>query len=356
MSIATRHPRSQLTAPFGRVLVAKTTHLGDLVISLPLASALKRREPGCTVIYLTHRATADVARHCADIDEVYVLPETTEELATLLAGLKIDIFVQVNGAHWLAKAAFDAAIPIRIGTMFRYYNYRFCTHLVANSRAFAGLNKRQLDLQYLRPMGIDATDWPEVLALSKCARPVVNTASCALGPRQFANERRTIVISASLVTARAHQWPLEAYSRLIRSFDPDKFHWFVCGVSSERDSLGPLLGAHQHDNNVTDLVGKLSLAEFMGFIGECDGLIAGSTGPVHLAAAMGIHTLGLYPSSRSDIRRWAPVGPKASVIHSNQRCTGKSVARGVNAVSCPCIVAITPARVAERVQSWFQKT
>ncbi|MBC7683931.1 MAG: glycosyltransferase family 9 protein [Bdellovibrionales bacterium] len=355
MLFENRHLRPQPNAPFGRVMVAKTTHLGDLVISLPLASAIKRRDPGCTVVYLTNRATADVARHCRDIDEVYGLPETTDELVALLAALKIDIFVQVNVAHWLAKAAFDAGIPIRIGTMFRYYNYRFCTHLVANSRSYAGMNKRQLDLQYLRPLGICATDWPEVLALSRCARPVVETTCSTLRPRQFANQRHTIVISASLVTARGHQWPLEAYSELIRSFDPDKFHWFVCGISSERDSLTPLLAAHQNDSNVTDLVGKLSLTDFMAFIGECDGLIAGSTGPVHLAAAMGIHTLGLYSSSRSDIRRWAPVGPRASVIYSNQRCTGISGARGANAMACPCIVAITPERVAQRVQSWFQK-
>jgi ADP-heptose:LPS heptosyltransferase len=106
---------------------------------------------------------------------------------------------------------------------------------------------------------------------------------------------------------------------------------------------------------VTDLVGKLTLTQFMSFTAHCDGLIAGSTGPLHLAAALGINTLGLYQSRKADIQRWHPVGRSAAVIHSDVQCRGeRRRAGGEGAIPCPCIAAIDPDTVACRVRAWFE--
>ena len=344
--------RGRIKVPFGRVMVAKTTHLGDLVISLPLAAAIKRHDPNCTVIYLTNRSTVDVARHCSDIDEVYAEPDSPKDLLALLVKLDIDIFVQVNCARSVAKAAALAAIPVRIGSTYRLYNFLFCTELVPISRLSAGLNKRQLDLQYLRPLGIEAGLTANSEMPPRRSPSLLVAKAALIHPRQFAGRTFMIILSPSLITARAHQWPLEAFSSLIRRLDPDQFHWFICGVSGERNRLLPLLSAHLHDSNVTDMVGKLSLNEFISFTSECDGLIAGSTGPLHLAAALGINALGLFASNDAEIRRWRPIGPKASVIYSSVNCKlPKPLYDASDA--CPCIVAIDPASVAARVQSWF---
>lgn len=57
--------------PFKRVPVAKTTHFGDLVIGMPLPTALKRRDPEGTVIVPTNGKTVEMALACADIDELW---------------------------------------------------------------------------------------------------------------------------------------------------------------------------------------------------------------------------------------------------------------------------------------------
>ncbi len=352
-------PASAL-APGRRIMLAKTTQLGDLVISLPMAAALKRHDPHCTVILLTNRRTADIARHCPDVDEVHAAPEHPAELTALLAAVRPDIFIQVNPCRRLAQCAYDAALPIRIGSLFRLYNWQRCTHLVPISSPNSGLNKRLLDLQYLRPLGIFINDAAEIPALYHLAPPPAmqtasaNTPAAPLHPAQFAQGRRTVILSPALVTARSHQWPLAFYAELIARIDPREVHWFICGTAEDRASLQPLLQRHAHATNVTDMVGRLSLTEFMAFISQCDGLIAGSTGPLHLAAALGIHTLGLFQSRRSDVQRWRPLGPMASVIHSQVRCRGeRRQAQGGSVVPCPCMEAIAPATVAEHVRSWF---
>lgn len=346
------HGRRDIAPPYNRVMIAKTTQLGDLVISLPMAGALKRRDPGCTVILLTHPNTADAARCCPDVDEVHAEPATAQELLALLIALKIDIFIQVSPARELAQAAHDAAIPQRIGTLSRGYNWRLCTHLVAITDTFSGLNKRLLDLQYLTPLGIRVRDLAAVRDLYHLRPPAPTPAPPH--PADFARGRNTIILSPALITAKAHRWPLEFYSRLIRQLDPARFHWFICGVASERQGLLPLLASHLAESNVTDLVGQLPLAQFSAFVALCDGLVAGSTGPLHLAAALGIRTLGLYQSRRGDLRRWQPVGGDVTVLHSATRCHGEP--RPGNARHghpCPCILALAPERVAGHVQTWF---
>jgi heptosyltransferase-3 len=333
-----------------RVLVVKTTQLGDLVISLPMAGALKRRDPQCVVILLTNRKTIDVARCCLDVDEVYSEPETAEELQALLMTLHIDIVIHAHSSRTMAEAARAAAIPVRIGTVRHCYNWRSCTHLVASIGSLFDLNKRLIDLQYLRPLGIAIDDLRDVLNLYHLAPPRFDERS-ALHPGNFAQQRRTIILSPALITARRHQWPLESYTCLIRRLDTTRFHWFICGAAEDRNALDALIARHAHDKNVTNMVGQLSLSEFMSFISCCDGLVAGSTGPLHLAAALGIRALGLFQSRKKDILRWHPVGPEATIIHSDVHCRGER--KGDQSALCPCIVAIGADRVAQQVLGWF---
>jgi ADP-heptose:LPS heptosyltransferase len=85
----------------------------------------------------------------------------------------------------------------------------------------------------------------------------------------------------------------------------------------------------------------------MTFISKADGLVAASTGPLHLAAALGIPALGIYPPIRPmHPGRWAPVGPNARVFVKPEYCedcrrTG----------DCHCIREIPPNAVEEYLQT-----
>jgi ADP-heptose:LPS heptosyltransferase len=58
-----------------------------------------------------------------------------------------------------------------------------------------------------------------------------------------------------------------------------------------------------------------SLEDFIRLIPCADGMLACSTGPLHVAAACGIRVLGLYPGARpKHPGRWGPVGIKTEVI------------------------------------------
>jgi ADP-heptose:LPS heptosyltransferase len=95
----------------------------------------------------------------------------------------------------------------------------------------------------------------------------------------------------------------------------DRFNILITGNSEEGTIIQSQLPDIFSMAHVTNVTGKFSLEEFIIFVQCCDGLLAGSTGPLHIAALSGKHALGLYPSRRPmHAMRWAPIGDKAEYI------------------------------------------
>ena len=113
----------------------------------------------------------------------------------------------------------------------------------------------------------------------------------------------------------ASEWLLENYEELIKMLPREKYKVFVSGSEKDSAILKPWIA--NMNNEVEDIVGFFSLAEFIAFMNHADGLLACSTGPLHLASALGKHTIGLYPSVRPiHATRWAPLGENAQFIES----------------------------------------
>ena len=93
----------------------------------------------------------------------------------------------------------------------------------------------------------------------------------------------------------------------------------------------------------------MNLIEFISFINSADGLIAASTGPLHISASLGKNTLGLYPPIKPIFpKRWAPLGPKADFIVFEKEC-GKCKR---DIIKCECIDLISPEVVLEKIKTW----
>ena len=91
-------------------------------------------------------------------------------------------------------------------------------------------------------------------------------------------------------------------------------------------------------SDVTDITGMMPLAQFIAFINKADGLVAASTGPLHIAAALGKVAVGLYAPMRPiHPGRWAPLGPRAGYLVLDKQCR---LCRHDS--RCACIESINP--------------
>jgi len=320
-----------------RILIAKTTHLGDVVIALPLAGVLKFYYPETQILFLSRGAGCDIARRYVFIDEVYDADYI--KTAADLKACQADIFIQVNPEKRLAAMAKEAGIPVRIGSIYRVYHWFLCNRHAIIGRAWEGLNKRQLDLHYLKPLGLKQPfSLQDLTFLYQFKSKLLPEPWKAV----MASEKIRIILHPSSITAKNYQWPLKYYAELIHALDPGRFQVFITGVESDRAYLADFLA--QMQGKVVDTVGQMNVDELITFISHCDVLIAGSTGPLHLAAALGIHAIGIYRANLSYICRWKPVGKKVMILagQGNCRCcpTGDP---------CQCILAVTPEKVRDAV-------
>src|SRR4030095_7735377 len=130
----------------------------------------------------------------------------------------------------------------------------------------------------------------------------------------------------------AREWGLKNFISLIRQLDPDRYKIFISGTAAEKPLVQPLLDEIPH--LVTDITGIMELSQFISFIEACDGLIACSTGPLHLAAALGKDALGIYAPVRPiHAGRWGPVGKNSEVFVLNKVCNDCSK----NKNPCHCV-------------------
>ena len=141
----------------------------------------------------------------------------------------------------------------------------------------------------------------------------------------------------------AREWGLPNFQKLVQLLPPEKFEIFITGTEEEGLKFRPWLV--DKFPKVVDLSGKLSLEQMIAFIAQSDGMIAASTGPLHIAAALGKHALGLYAPMRPIYPgRWAPLGPKAAFIVKDKYC---SKCRKKD--RCACIESISPEEVINKL-------
>jgi heptosyltransferase-3 len=333
--------------------VSRTDAIGDVVLTLPVAGQLKRLFPGCRVVLIGRSYTAAVAAACPwvdgflNVDDLALLPAAAQvaQLRSYSAAAIIHVFPN----KLLARLAKKASIPVRIGTRNRLFHWLTCNRLVALSRRHSPLHEAQLNLRLLAPLGYAAA--PPLPAVAELVR-LVPKMPLSTGFQRLLAARRPGQLNIILhprSRGSAREWGLANFGQLARLLHAAGHRIFITGTAAEGAELAEWL-AENAPYLAADFTGQLALPEFIAFIAAADGLVAGSTGPLHLAAALGRHALGLYPPIRPmHPGRWGPLGSHAEYLVFDrpdcQDCRAQPAA-------CTCIKAILAVAVAAQVSSW----
>jgi heptosyltransferase-3 len=318
------------------IIISRTDAIGDVVLTLPVAGVLRSLYPASRILFLGRSYTKDIIAACEHIDgflnwdEWRALP--VGEAARAMAATGADCIIHVFPDKAIARVAKKARIAERIGTTNRIYHWWYCNVLVRLSRRNSPYHEAQLNLRLLAPLG-GRSDYSlkEIGGLYGLTRLAPLPAEIAA----LLDRGRFNLILHPKSRGSAREWGLENFGRLVGLLPRERYKVFVSGTAAEGQLLTPLLADYPF---VTDLTGRLTLGQLLTFISKADGLIAASTGPLHLAAALGIHALGIYPPIRPmHPGRWAPVGPNAQVFVKAEYCEDCR-----RTEDCHCIREIKP--------------
>lgn len=324
------------------IVISRTDSIGDMILTLPMAGIIKQHIAGARVVVVGREYTRPVVACSPWVDHFF----SKEELMQTRGGLacmKPQVFINVFPDREMARLAKDMGIPYRIGTSHRWYHWLTCNKLVHFSRKGSNLHESQLNLRLLEPLGI--SPWLKLHEIEPFAKLIPPNIKVAL-PEAFEQDNFIILHPKSRNSAR--EWPLQNFYNLAKLLSAKGWIVAISGTKEEGQLIWNEMPQFFELPGVVELTGRYSLDQFIKVIDKSRGLVACSTGPLHIAAALGRPCVGIYPPIEPmHPGRWAPLGPHHQVLVKNKQCGDCR-----NGAACHCVAEITPGQVMQAVEAW----
>ena len=302
-----------------KTLVVLPNWVGDTVLALPVLDALAASDRQLVVLGQPHLGpllesqksiSEFISRRPADAETVYLLRQAECGEAVVLPN-------SIRSARLVQQAA----IPQRWG-----YSNRSPEGLVRRFLLQPAISDRRERHRH------QAEDYAELLTAMNVATPQEWIPQLELSPDQR-RESRALLARANLDGDRqpliglfagaefgpSKRWPWRRFAELAQAMRRQvpncqlvilagpKETWIAVRVHEESGKINPVVGP------------DLDLGRLAAFMTNLDLLVTNDSGPMHMAAALGIPSLAIF--GPTDPRRTSPVGHNNQVLYSNRWCS-----------------------------------
>ncbi len=298
----------QILSEAKKIAIVRTDRLGDMVLTLPLARALKGEYPHAEICMVARRYVAPLVENCPAVDR----PIYTDDFGSIGEIFRSERF----SAAFFPRprldecaAAFFARVPLRVGTAYRYYSPLF-NHRVRDHRKTAEHHEAEYNTRLL--CSAVAKDFDVVLTAPFVDPKALESVGKKLESHGVARGTEFVIIHPGS-GGSARDLPPHSFrevAALVAASCPIRI--VVTGAENESAQCQEVASA---GGTCVNLCGKLSLPELIALASMARLLVANSTGILHIAAALGVRVVGLYPNSpHISARRWGPYTDKKIIL------------------------------------------
>ncbi len=304
------------------ILIVRTDRIGDVVLSLPVASIIKEYYPDCKVSFLIRDYTKALTEANRFIDETIVVKEKNSkfkifENVKLIKKYNFDVVIILYPTFVISFIMFLAGIKKRVGTGYRLYSFLF-TDKIYEHRKDAKKHELEYNFSLLKSIGIDFQPGIDNVKFNLIlSESSLNKIDKLLQSNDIKSEDRFIIIHPGS-GGSAVDLPINKFKELITHLSDFNMKIILTGSKSEIGLCEEL----KFYENVKNFAGLLTLQELTALISKSSLLIANSTGPIHIAAALGKPTFGFYPKIKScSAQRWGPYTNKRVIYEPELDCS-----------------------------------
>ena len=323
-------------ASIERLLIVKSSSIGDVVHALPVVEAIKQANPKMTVGWVVRKRCADVLTGNPVIDHLHLVDNkpSVGDLLRLRRELHAEnyqVALDMQGLFLSGLYAGLSGAPVRVGIdRNRENNKLFLTHPVVAGRPENpdGPDHHAVDILYgfAEALGVevDHTDFPaqKYLAAGTDAPMLAEI-------RQGRGRKIALNVGASSVLK---QWPAGHWSKLASMLltrgdtivfvgdkrDAEVVKQVTSTLGSTSVSL-PFREGQGVGGAIVDVSGRTNLRQLAAVLEACDVVVTGDTGPMHIAVAVGTPTVALFGSTNPD--RTGPYGKRNVVLNMHLPCS-----------------------------------
>jgi ADP-heptose:LPS heptosyltransferase len=279
-----------------KIAVLRANALGDLIFALPALYALHHTYPAAELVLLAqswHRSF--LAQRPGPVDRVivtpiyqgvHVEPGKEDNLAeqdaffTAMHAEQFDLAIQLHGggrhsnpfvrrlnARMTIGSKTHDALPL--DRWIPYYNYHHDVLRMLEIISLAGARVETIEPR----LTVTTADLIESYRIvPETSKPLVTLHPGATDPERI--------------------WPPERFSAVGDALASAGAQVVITGTADERSRVSAV--AESMHANAWELVGRLSLNGLAGLLSRSQVVVANDTGPLHLAAAVGVATVGIY--------------------------------------------------------------
>jgi ADP-heptose:LPS heptosyltransferase len=305
------------------ILIIRNDRIGDLVLTLPLAGIIKKHYPETRITFFVKDYTRALAECNPYIDEILTLPEEIDKAGfadclKIFRKGKYDAVIIVNPKFRTSLISFLAGIKTRVGSGYRWYSFLF-NKKVFEHRKYAERHELEFNVRLLEKIGIKEKVSPSNVNFGLvCNDQDIKKIKQLLYTKGVSFLNPVVIIHPGSLGS-AVDLPENKMKQLISILAHDlSITILITGSGNEK----VLCQEMAEGTSAINLAGMFSLKELTALYTLSDIMIANSTGPVHIAAALGVYIIGFYPKiTACSPERWGPYTEKRSLFQPEIKCS-----------------------------------
>ncbi|MGP1366918.1 MAG: glycosyltransferase family 9 protein [Schwartzia sp. (in: firmicutes)] len=338
------------------ILIIKLSAIGDVIHALPVSYAIKETYPEAHVTWAVEPPARELLEGNPYLDDIIVFEkkkfkvsfggfwENFWPLRKKLKAGRFDIALDLQGLGKSAALAYFSGAPRRYGTADMREGSAYISTPVRGEHAEGHIVERYLDVaraigcrveQVVFPLSISDSD-------AAAARQRLLLAGVPEG-RPYA----VLAVGANWPNKR---WSPRDYAALADwLFERRVLPVFVGGGPLEEHLVADIIRLALVPP--VTLVGQTTLKQLSAVISGACVMVGGDTGPVHLAAGLGVPTVMLM--GPTDANRNGPYGQLENAIEVNRPCRycwQRACPKGID-----CLAAIHPPEVEEKIEAIWRR-
>jgi len=303
----------------GVLAVCSGGGVGDLLADTPALRALARHfDRRITVVASPY--AAPVLQDQPWLDET-LLDDGSESSTALASRLREGSFGHAI-VFWstarIADAVRRAGIPVRAGQARRLYSWKYTNRvLVKSETGDTTTHWTNVQMEYARALGAlpQAGDYIIDIRLRlENASEAARVLAAANLPERFA-----VLHAARGIPLERVRWPIQRFAAIGDAIATSfALPVVLTGAAADAASIDAI-GAEMREPHAA-IAGKTSLMGLAALLGKAALVVALDSGPMHLAAALGVPTVGVFALRTDRPDRWRPLGASVAVVRPSYPC------------------------------------
>jgi|GEM_PF-1160590 len=294
-----------------RILLQRSDRLGDVILTMPTIAMLHDRFPDAEIHMMTSAIGHKVMAGHPLLQRVWVVdryersPHVMADWVTQIREMAYDVSITLCGEPCMARLAKRAGIPVRIGDGSNLLQRHWYTHTIWQNSHDYTRHQSELNQDFLLPLGIAPhfNTWGFY--------PITHRYDALDTWRHDGPDQP---IAYLFLTTGGSNVPIpdRLISPLITLLQRKGYRVVLDG-DRERPEWPTTSG-------VLNVTGQTQLSDVMAIIHQVELVVAGDTGPTHMASMMGRPSVVFTSRKVNPPTRWGSLSPYQAYVRHDYPC------------------------------------